>query len=172
MIPYDLSLIKAFVFDCDGVLSPNVVPIGSDGNPVRMANVKDGYALHLARKHGYHIAVISGAESPLVVKRFNLLGIEDVYVGVADKLPRLKGWMEAHGLAPEQVAYAGDDIPDIPCLQYVGLSVAPADAAADVLGLARYVSGCKGGDGVARDIIEQTMRAHGDWLHIQTAYKW
>lgn len=171
-IPYDLSLIRAFVFDVDGVLSPNVVPVGPDGNPARMANVKDGYALQLARKHGYAVAIISGADSETVRRRFELLGIGDVFMRVADKLPVLRQWADARGLAMEQIAYAGDDIPDIPCLRAVGLGVAPADASVDAKANARYVSPLGGGMGIAREIIEQTMRSQGEWLNENTAYGW
>lgn len=171
-IPYDLTLVKAFVFDVDGVLSPNVVPVGSDGNPARMANVKDGYALQLARKHGYKLAIISGADSETVVRRFKLLGLEDIFMSVADKLPVLRDWMRRNGLSAEQVAYFGDDVPDIPCLRAVGLSVAPADASVDAKQNAVYVSPLCSGMGVAREIIEQTMRAQGEWLHEKTAFGW
>ncbi len=171
-IPYDLSLIRAFVFDVDGVLSPNVVPVGLDGNPARMANVKDGYAMQLARKHGYRIAIISGADSETVRRRFELLGIGDVFMRVADKLPVLERWAAESGLTMEQIAYVGDDVPDIPCLRAVGLAIAPADAAVDAKANARYVSPLCGGMGVARELIEQTMRAQGEWLHEKTAYGW
>ncbi len=171
-IPYDLEKIKAFVFDVDGVLSPNVVPVDSDGNPARMANVKDGYALQLARKHGYKIAIISGADSEIVRRRFELLGIEDVYMKTANKLPVLQEWMKQNGLNPDEVSYVGDDVPDIPCMNYVGLSVAPADGSYDAKETALYVSPFCGGMGVARELIEQTMRAQGEWLHLNTAYGW
>lgn len=171
-IPYDLERIRAFVFDVDGVLSPNVVPVDSDGNPARMANVKDGYALQLARKHGYKIAIISGADSEIVRRRFELLGIKDIYLKTAEKLPLLRQWMNRYGLYPEEVSYVGDDIPDIPCMKAVGLSVAPADASVDAKENARYVSSLCGGMGVARELIEQTMRAQGEWLNSNTAYGW
>lgn len=172
MIPYDLTKIKAFVFDIDGVLSPNVVPTDADGNPARMSNVKDGYALHLAIKHGYKIAIISGADSPTIAKRFNRLGVNDVFIKVGDKLPLLKQWLDNNDLTPDQVIYCGDDIPDLPCINAVGLSVAPSDAAVDVREAVTYVLPIAGGYGVAREVIEQTMRANGTWLHPDTAYVW
>lgn len=171
-IPYDLSLIRAFVFDVDGVLSPNVVPVGPDGNPARMANVKDGYAMQLARKHGYRIAIISGADSEIVRRRFELLGINDVFMKVADKLPVLERWASDYGLSMAQIAYVGDDVPDIPCLRAVGLGVAPADASVDAKENALFISPLCGGMGVARELIEQTMRAQGEWLNENTAYGW
>lgn len=171
-IPYDLERIRAFVFDIDGVLSPNIVPVGLDGNPARMANVKDGYSMQLARKHGYLIAIISGADSPTVARRFELLGITDVFMKVSHKLPLLEKWSLDKGLTSEQICYVGDDIPDIPCMKFVGLSVTPADASVDAKAAAKYISPLAGGTGVAREIIEQTMRSQGEWLSTDTAYGW
>lgn len=170
-ICYDLKKIRAFVFDVDGVLSPNTVPLNHDGEPSRMANVKDGYALHFALKHGYKIAIISGARTETVARRFHLLGIADVFLYADDKLPILKEWMKREKLTAEQVVYVGDDIPDIPCMKYAGLSVAPADASTDALAAAVYRSPVNGGAGVARDVIEQTMRAQRQWL-MEGAEKW
>lgn len=172
MIPYDLTKLRAFVFDVDGVLSPNMVPIDSDGNPSRMANVKDGYAMQLAIKHGYKIAIITGANTEIVRKRYELLRITDIFLMAGNKLPILEKWMDDNKLLPEEVAYCGDDVPDLLCLRAVGLGIAPADASPDAKEAAAYVSGIKGGHGIARELIEQTMRAQGDWLHVNTAYGW
>lgn len=172
MIPYDLTQIKAFVFDVDGVLSPNMVPIDANGCPARMANVKDGYALQLAVKHGYKIAIITGADTETVLLRYRLLRIKDIFLKAGEKLPILEKWMEDNGLQKEEVAYCGDDVPDLPCMNAVGLSIAPADASADAKNVATYVSPTPGGHGVARELIEQTLRANGQWLHVDTAYGW
>lgn len=171
-IDYDLSRIRAFVFDVDGVLSPNMVPIGSDGIPSRMANVKDGYALQLAVKRGYLVSIITGADSETVRLRYELLGIKDVYLRAAQKLRILRRWMSFNGLEAAEVAFVGDDMPDLECMRHVGLSVTPADASVDALATARYISPCAGGHGVARDLIEQVMRAQGVWVHDSTALSW
>lgn len=172
MISYDLTKIKAFVFDVDGVLSPNMVPIDQDGCPARMANVKDGYALQLAVKHGYKIAIITGADTETVLLRYKLLRIKDIFLKAGEKLPILEKWIAKNGLKPEEVAYCGDDVPDLPCMKAVGLSIAPADASVDAKNVATYVSPTPGGHGVARELIEQTLRANGQWLHVDTAYGW
>lgn len=172
MIPYDLTKLRAFVFDVDGVLSPNMVPIDENGAPARMANVKDGYALQLAVKHGYKICIITGADTEAVLKRYRLLRITDIFLKAGEKLPKLEAWMAANGLKAEEVAYCGDDVPDRLCMQAVGLSIAPADAASDAKEVATYVSPIPGGHGIARELIEQTMRAQGQWLHDATAYGW
>lgn len=171
-INYDLTKIKGIVFDVDGVLSPSTIPLGADGVPMRMVNIKDGYALQLAVKHGYKIAIITGADSEAVKKRFNALGITDVYLKASMKVPVLKEWMEKEGLSPENVAYVGDDIPDYEAMRMVGLSICPADAAIDIKSIAGYISKTNGGEGVGRDVLEQIMRVNGDWLTTEKAFGW
>jgi septum formation protein len=163
-INYDLSKIRAIVFDVDGVLSPATVPMDSQGRPMRMANIKDGYALQLAARRGLLLAIITGGDSPAVEARFRALGFNDVFMKADSKLPVLRRWMEANSLAPEQVAYIGDDIPDLPSMHLVGLPVAPADAAPEVKQAAAYISPVAGGYGVGRDVVEQILKAQGLWL--------
>lgn len=171
-INYDLSKIKAFVFDVDGVLSPSTIPLESDGMPRRMVNIKDGYALQLAVKHGYPIAIITGGKDSAVYKRFHALGIEDIFMQASDKLPVLENWIALKGLQPEEVAYMGDDIPDLPCMRYVGLPCSPYDGAWEIKETAIFVSRFSGGYGCARDLVEQTMKAHGNWMNGEKAFGW
>ena len=171
-ISYDLQHLHGIAFDVDGVLSPSMVPLGTDGMPMRMVNIKDGYALQLAVKHGLHIAIITGADSPAIVERFKGLGITDIFTKVSVKLPVFKQWMDSHNLLRDDVAYVGDDIPDYECMRYAGLSIAPADAAVELLEIARYVSPAEGGHGVARDVVEQVMRARNMWCNGETAFGW
>ena len=116
-IPYDLTKIRGRAFDVDGVLSPNCIPLGTDGIPRRMANIKDGYALQLAVRKGLKIVVISGAVSDGLIERFAILGIKDVYLGAGMKSEVVADWMEREGLQPEEVAFVGDDVPDLDCLK-------------------------------------------------------
>lgn len=88
------------------------------------------------------------------------------------KLRVLQRWMMANGFTPDQVAYVGDDVPDFECMQHVGLSVAPSDAAADIRMIAKYVSPVQGGYGVARDLIEEVLRAQGRWTMGEDAFGW
>lgn len=171
-IDYDLSLIDAMAFDVDGVLSPSTIPLGADGMPARMVNIKDGYALQLAVKLGYNIAIISGGKSDAVYRRFASLGIRDIYMGASVKTDILTEWMQLRNLKSQSTAFVGDDIPDYQVMQRVGLSVAPADAASDIKMIARYISPVCGGYGVARDLIEQVLRAHGQWLDHGNAFGW
>lgn len=91
------------------------------------------------------------------------IGVSDFFAGKMDKLPVLKEWMEKNGLQPDEVAYAGDDVPDIAPMRYVGLPVTPADGSRDTKFIAKYITDATGGHGVAREIIEEIMRAQGIW---------
>lgn len=171
-IAYDLRLIRGVAFDVDGVLSPSTVPMGSDGVPSRMVNIKDGFAMQLAVKRGLKLAIITGADTPAIVSRYNALGITEIYLKAGEKLPVLEAWMERHGLCRDEVAYVGDDIPDLKAMVAVGLAVAPRDAAAEVRDIARYVSVYDGGYGVARDLLEQILKAQGHWMSDAQSFGW
>ena len=163
-INYDLNKIKAFVFDVDGVLSCDVIPLHPNGDPMRTVNIKDGYALQLAVKKGYQVAIITGGYTEAVRIRFSRLGITHIYMKSAVKLKDYQDFLEKTGLQSEEVMYAGDDIPDYEVMKLVGLPVAPADAAPEIKRIAKYISHKNGGHGVARDVLEQTMKAQGNWM--------
>lgn len=139
---------------------------------MRMVNVKDGFALQLAAKNGFMIAIITGGESESVAKRYQALGVKDIYQRVAKKLPVLQEWMEANDLRPEEVMYMGDDIPDLPSMKAVGLPCAPRDAVWEIKDVARYVSRVEGGYGCVRDVVEQILKANGCWLDTDRAFSW
>lgn len=170
-INYDLSKIKAFVFDVDGVLSPDSIPLSPEGVPMRMVNIKDGYAINLAAQHGYGLAIITGGDTEAVRLRFERLGVKDIYMKSRIKINDFNDYMQKTGYKREEIVYSGDDIPDYHVMQEVGLSVAPADAAHEIRAIANYISHHKGGQGVARDIIEQVMKAQGKWMG-EEAFGW
>lgn len=171
-IDYPLEKIRGVAFDVDGVLSPSTIPLGEDGLPRRMVNIKDGYALQLAVKHGLKICIITGADSEAIRVRYNALGINDVYTRAGMKLPLLRQWMADNGLDASEVAFVGDDIPDFECMSAVGLPVAPADAAREILDIVRYISKVSGGYGVARDLLEEILRCRGEWMNKSKAFGW
>lgn len=170
-INYDLTEIKAFVFDVDGVLSCDIIPLHPNGDPMRTVNIKDGYALQLAVKKGYEVAIITGGYTEAVQIRFSRLGIKHIYMRSAVKINDFNDFMEKTSLKPEEVVYVGDDIPDFEVMRCVGLPIAPADAVPEIKNIAKYISSKRGGEGVARDIIEQTMRAQGNWFG-KEAFGW
>lgn len=159
-----LPKITTFVFDYDGVMTDGVVMIGKQGELMRTSQVKDGYALQLAKKLGYNIAVISGGLCQSIEKRFEQLGINDVYLGVSNKITVLEKYMESKDLKPEEIIYMGDDIPDYRSMKMVGLPVCPADACEEIKSISLYISHLSGGKGCVRDVIEQVLKAQGKWM--------
>ena len=166
-----LSRITTFIFDFDGVMTDGTVYCDFEGHPLRATNVKDGYALQLATKLGYHVAVISGAICPSMEVRMNSLGVTDVFTGIPDKVLKLNEYMKTRGLKAEEIVFMGDDIPDLNVMKMVGLPACPADAVPEVKAISKFVSEKPGGQGAVRDVIEQVLKAQGKWMTAE-AYAW
>ena len=145
MINYDLNKIKAIIFDIDGVLSAETITLSPEGEPLRTVNIKDGYAIQLAVKLGLRIAIMTGAKTQAVRRRYEGLGVEDVYVGCSVKIKTYEEFLQKYGLADEEVMFMGDDIPDLEVMRRVGCPVCPKDACPEVLEVSRYVSHLRGG---------------------------
>ena len=163
-INYDLTKIKAFLFDVDGVLSSDCIPLANNGDPVRTVNIKDGYALQLAIKQDYQVGIITGAYTENIRLRFERLGVQHIYLSSSVKINDYEDFLCKTGLKDEEIVFAGDDIPDFEIMKRVGLAVAPASAAPEIKEIAKYISLKNGGEGIAREIIEQTMKAQGKWM--------
>ena len=129
MINYKEKLkdITTFVFDYDGVMTTGEVLVDSNGVPLRSSDVKDGYALQLAVRLGYNIAVITGGYSISIEKRMAMLGVTDVFVRSANKVEVLERYMREKSLLPENIVYMGDDLPDYPVMKMVGLCLSSDD---------------------------------------------
>jgi 3-deoxy-D-manno-octulosonate 8-phosphate phosphatase (KDO 8-P phosphatase) len=166
-----LKEIRTLIFDIDGVLSRQTITIDQTGTPMRTVNLRDGYALQLAVKRGYRIAVISGAINEPFRERLNNLNISDVYLGVRHKLPVYREYLDKHGLTDDEVLYMGDDIPDYEVMSVAGVAACPGDADSEIKQISGYISDKNGGEGCVRDIIEQVMRLHGTWLN-HDAFSW
>jgi 3-deoxy-D-manno-octulosonate 8-phosphate phosphatase (KDO 8-P phosphatase) len=167
----DLVNVKAFVFDIDGVLSLQTINLNSFGVPARTVNLRDGYALQLAVRKGYHIGVISGCSSKEYQKRLKLLGVRDVYLGSRTKLDNFNTFLKKHNLNKSQVLFMGDDIPDFCVMKEAGIPVCPSDADSEIKQIAVYISDKKGGEGCVRDVIEQVLRLHDNWMD-SDAFTW
>ncbi len=167
----ELRKVKAFAFDVDGVLSKHTMPLGPDGFPMRTINIKDGYALQLAVKKGYPIAIVTGGNSVAVKKRFTGLGIKEVYLNSFEKINDFRDFVSKYRLDPETVLYMGDDLPDYEILKMVGFPTCPADAVVEIKQLSKYISNINGGEGCVRDIIEQVLRLHNKWMD-GDAFRW
>ena len=160
-----LHNIKAFVFDFDGVMTDGSVWMYADRETVRAGNIKDGYAIQYAVKKGYIVTVISGASSLSIDNRMQSLGVNKIYTGAANKLEAYHRFLREHNLMPNQILCMGDDIPDYEIMQESGVAACPADAAIEIKKISDYISLYTGGHGCVRDVIEQTLRLHGNWLH-------
>lgn len=165
------SEITTFVFDYDGVMTDGTVFSSPDGTPWRATNVKDGYALQLAAKLGYKVAIISGAICPSMEVRMNSLGVSDVFTGVPNKVLKLKEYMNRKGLDAKQIIFMGDDIPDLQVMKEVGVPACPADAVPEIKEICKFISERPGGKGAVRDVIESVLKVQGKWM-TEEAYAW
>ena len=172
MINYDLSRIRAIIFDIDGVLSAETITLSSDGEPLRTVNIKDGYAIQLAVKMGLRIVIMTGATTESVRLRYERLGVKDIFMGCAVKVKTYDEFLAANGLSDAEVMYMGDDIPDLEIMRRVGCPVCPADACVEIQEVSLYTSHLRGGYGCGRDVIEQTLRAQDKWLMDKKAFGW
>ncbi|GAA0723698.1 KdsC family phosphatase [Aquimarina litoralis] len=159
-----LQHITTFIFDVDGVLTDGNVIINTEGELLRTMNVKDGYALKAAVRQGFNLCIISGGKNEGVRKRLEGLEITDIYLGAHHKIEQLKEYMNRKNIKLENVLYMGDDIPDLPVMEMVGLPTCPQDAVAEVKEISKYVSFKKGGKGCVRDVIEQVLKVQGKWI--------
>lgn len=158
-----LKSIKAFIFDVDGVLTDGIVHVTEAGEQLRQFNIKDGYALQLAVKRGYKIAIITGGRSAGVMLRLKGLGITDVFMQVDSKVEVYSQFLADNQLIADDVVYMGDDIPDLPVMKLVGLPVCPHDAAEEIKSISTYISPINGGKGCVRDIIEKVLKIQSKW---------
>jgi 3-deoxy-D-manno-octulosonate 8-phosphate phosphatase (KDO 8-P phosphatase) len=160
----DLKQIRAMLFDVDGVLSSDTSPIDVNGDPMRTANVKDGFAIRLAIEGGYTIGVITGGAQKTVKLRHQKLGVVYYYDNVRDKTASLNDFIFKTGIPASEILFMGDDLVDYEIMKKVGIATCPSDAVPEIKLISRYVSDKKGGYGCVRDVIEQVMRAQGKWF--------
>ncbi len=155
--------VKTFVFDVDGVLTDGSLLLLNDGQMVRHMNIKDGYALQLAVKKGYRVAVISGGTSEAVKIRLEKLGVKDCFLKIDNKKEKLIEYVSEHALIWDELLFMGDDIPDYVPMQLTGLPCCPADAVPEIKQVSLYISARCGGRGCARDVIEKVLKLNGHW---------
>ena len=169
----NLLTIKAFAFDIDGVATDGGVFCFSDGDLLRTYDAKDGFAIRMAVLHGYPVAVITGGSSESIRRRMITSGVkpEDVFLHCRDKREQFAQFCERYGLAPEEVMYFGDDVPDRDVMIACGCGVCPSDAVDEVKEIADWVSSRPGGKGCLRECIEATLRAQGKWTFDAAEYK-
>ena len=161
----EFKKVTTFIFDIDGVLTDGTVLILRDGLQARQMHVKDGFGLQMAMKKGYNVFVISGGISEESKKRLEYLGIKDIHIGISDKTKFVTDLLAEKKIKWEGVLYMGDDLPDIPLMNKVGLSSCPADAVNEVKSIVKYISPIDGGWGCVRDVIEKVLKVNGHWQY-------
>jgi len=167
----DLANVKAFIFDIDGVLSLQTISLNAFGVPNRTVNLRDGYAVQLAIKKGYYVGVITGNNAKEYKKRLKQLGVNDIYLNSRTKLAHFNYFIQKYNLNKSDVLYMGDDIPDFEVMKHAGIPVCPSDADSEIKQVSVYISDKKGGEGCVRDVIEQVLRLHNNWMD-SDAYTW
>lgn len=162
--------IRVVLFDVDGVLTDGGVYVHADGTETRRFDIKDGAGIVMGRRAGLTVGLISARQSPATLHRARQLGLDPVRQGVADKATALDELIDTHGWDVETIAYMGDDVVDLPVLRRVGLAACPADAVPEVQAVAHLVCPRPGGQGAARTLIENILRAQGRWDALITAH--
>jgi 3-deoxy-D-manno-octulosonate 8-phosphate phosphatase (KDO 8-P phosphatase) len=155
--------IRLILLDVDGVLTDGTVDIASDGTESKAFSIRDGAAIVWARREGLEVGLLSGRPSPATTRRAAELGITLVVETGPDKRQAFADILTRAHLSDTEVAYMGDDLPDLPILGRVGLSAAPADAADEVASRVHWVSRRPGGRGAVRELVELILRARLRW---------
>ncbi len=158
-----LHNITTIVLDVDGVLTDGRLLISESGELLRTMNAKDGYAIKAALVQGYRVCIITGGRNLGVKSRLQGLGVADVFMNAHDKMQVLKEYMDTHQLQSSEILYMGDDMPDVPAVEFAGLGACPQDAIPEIKAVSDYISHRHGGDCCVRDVIEQVMKVHGKW---------
>lgn len=145
---------RLLLMDCDGVLTDGRLYFGSGGEELKVFDVRDGVGIKAWHAEGLRSGIISGRDSDIVSLRASQLGIEFVYQGTDAKLSAAEEIAATSGLGLDEAVFIGDDLPDVELLQRVGLAVAVADAHADAINAAHYVTQAKGGRGAVREVVD------------------
>ena len=146
--------IKLLALDVDGVLTDGSISYTDTGHEIKTFNVKDGQGIVMLTKLGLNVAIITARTSTIVQQRAVDLGIQYVYQGVKNKLDKLEELRTALDISYEEIAYMGDDIPDIPILQKVGIKACPNDAVSDVKKICNFKASKDGGRGAVRELTD------------------
>jgi 3-deoxy-D-manno-octulosonate 8-phosphate phosphatase (KDO 8-P phosphatase) len=169
--PLLFSAISWVGFDVDGVMTDGGIILNNDGVESKRFNSRDGHALKLLVRSGIKVSIITGRKSKVVEHRAAEVGITSIYQGVSDKLKVYQEVLRDFNLKPEETAFAGDDLVDLPIMVRCALPMAPSDAAPDALSVAKFVAKSKGGRGAVREMIEYIFKGKGLWDAIIDGYK-
>ena len=166
----DFATIKLLLLDVDGVMTDGRITYDNNGGELKSFDVKDGHGLKLLQRAGIEIGIITGRQSAVVARRAAELGIELVYQGAKDKLVPFHEILEKLRISPEEVAYVGDDVVDLPVMRRVGFAVTVADAVEDVKPFADLVTTRDGGRGAVREVCDFLLKKSGRWAAVANRY--
>jgi 3-deoxy-D-manno-octulosonate 8-phosphate phosphatase (KDO 8-P phosphatase) len=166
----DLAKIKMLALDVDGVLTDGALIINADGSESKFFNSLDGHGIRMWQRAGLKVALISGRASAPTKLRAEQLQIEYVFQDCHYKLPVVEQLLDKLGLSPENMAFVGDDLTDMPVIRYVGFGVAVANAVDEVKQCADYVTTRPGGSGAVREVIEYILKNSGVWQDLMKRY--
>jgi len=162
--------IKWIGIDVDGVMTDGGIYLNNQGQEFKRFHSRDGHALKLLIRTGLKAAIITGRQSEIVSFRAKELGLTEVYQGVSNKLTVYQEILKKHDLKPEETAFAGDDLVDLPIMCRCGLPMAPPDACPEALSLALFVSSAKAGHGAVRQMVEYILKGRGLWDELIRKY--
>ncbi|MDO5530703.1 HAD family hydrolase [Sutterella sp.] len=158
-----LRRIRIVVLDVDGVLTDGSLVFTGEGELAKTFHVRDGLGIKLLQAAGIEVCILTGRTSSIVAYRADELGMTRIEQGKLKKLPTLRNMLESAGLTPEECAYMGDDLPDLPCLRTVGFAATPADGSAELDPYIHWRAPHPGGRGAVRDLAERILQAQGRW---------
>jgi 3-deoxy-D-manno-octulosonate 8-phosphate phosphatase (KDO 8-P phosphatase) len=164
------SRIKLLLMDCDGVLTDGRLWLTETGGEQKSFNTHDGLGLSLLHRAGIKSGIISGRNSAAVTRRAAELGVEFVRQGSLDKIAVFEQLLREAELTDNEVAFVGDDLPDIPLMNRVELAVAVADAMPETSAAAHYVTRARGGRGAVREVVELILKSQGCWHDLVEGY--
>jgi 3-deoxy-D-manno-octulosonate 8-phosphate phosphatase (KDO 8-P phosphatase) len=162
--------VKLLLMDCDGVLTDGRITLLPDGDEQKSFHTRDGHGLVLLHRAGLRSGIISGRTSSAVERRARDLGISFVRQGTWDKIVEFEEVLRSAEVEPEDAAFIGDDVTDIPLMQRVGMAVAVADATAETRAAAHYVTRLPGGFGAVREVADLILKAQGRWAELMRKY--
>lgn len=165
------AAISMLALDVDGILTDSRVTYDSAGQEQKSFNIKDGLGIKLAQKAGIKVAIITGRVSPMVERRSEELGLDYVIQGREDKGTALKELSTESGIALENIAYAGDDLPDFQALKTAGIGITVADAHPEIIAIADWVTPLAGGCGAVRQICDALLLCCGQYDQITGTFK-
>ncbi len=166
-----LARIKLLLLDVDGVMTDGRIVLDDNGVESKFFNVRDGHGLKMLQRAGLRVGILTGRKSRVVDLRAAELGVEIVFQGAKNKLEVYERMLAEQSLTDEEVAFAGDDVIDLPVLRRVGLALAPADAVDEVREVVHYVCRAAGGHGAVREIVELLLRGQGLWEQAMARYR-